>query len=186
MAAYARGIFPMADEHGEIGWYRPEYRAIIPLDGLHVSRSLRRTIRQERFEIRFDSAFRQVIEQCALPAPGREATWISQEIIEAYIYLHELGFAHSVESWSGDGDLVGGLYGVSLRGLFAGESMFSHARDASKVALYFLVQRLKERGFRLLDTQFMTDHLESLGAVEVPAAVYERLLQSAMEADATF
>ncbi len=184
--AYAQGIFPMADETGEIGWYRPVYRAIIPLDGLHVSRSLRRTLRQEPYEIRVDHAFRRVMEQCARSMPGREETWISPEIIDAYCHLHDLGYAHSVECWSVDGELVGGLYGVALRGLFAGESMFSHVRDASKVALTHLVQRLNERGFSLLDTQYVTDHLVSMGAVEIPATAYDGLLQQALERDITF
>lgn len=176
----------MADESGEIGWYRPSFRAIIPLDGLHVSRSLKRTIRQEKFDVTVNEAFREVIEQCAQAMPGRESTWISSEIIDAYCVLHDLGYAHSVECWSDDGDLVGGLYGVALRGLFAGESMFSHARDASKVALVHLVNRLNERGFSLLDTQYVTAHLVSLGAVEIPGAAYEFLLKQALTRDVTF
>ncbi len=184
--AYAQGIFPMADETGDIGWYRPVYRAIIPLDGLHVSRSLRRTLRQQPYEIRINHAFRQVMEQCARPMPGREETWISPEIIDAYCRLHDLGYAHSVECWSDRDELVGGLYGVALRGLFAGESMFSQARDASKIALYHLVQRLNERGFSLLDTQYVTDHLVSMGAVEIPAAAYDLLLKQAVDKDVTF
>lgn len=176
----------MADEHGEVGWYRPAYRAIIPLDGLHVSRSLRRTLRKGRYEVRINHAFREVMEQCAQPAPGREETWISAELIDAYCRLHELGYAHSVESWTPGGELAGGLYGVALQGLFAGESMFSHARDASKVALTHLVERLNQRGYTLLDTQYVTEHLLSLGAVEIPAAAYEVLLQDALRRDVTF
>lgn len=175
----------MAHEDGRIFWYDPDPRAIIPLDRFHVSRSLRRTIRQQRFEIRIDSAFTAVIEACAAPAPGREETWISDEIIQAYTRLHQLGFAHSVEAWQGGG-LVGGLYGVAIGGFFAGESMFSHERDSSKVALAYLVAHLNEHKFSLLDIQFLTHHLQRLGAVELPAAEYKMRLSRALLLPATF
>jgi len=175
----------MAHEDGRIYWYDPDPRAIIPLDRFHVSRSLRRTIRQQLFDIRIDTAFTAVMEACAAPAPGREETWISEEIIQADTWLHKLGFAHSVEAWRG-GELVGGLYGIAIGGFFAGESMFSLERDSSKVALAFLVARLNERGFQLLDTQFMTDHLRSLGAIEIPALVYKQWLGQALLSSATF
>ncbi|MBP9501538.1 MAG: leucyl/phenylalanyl-tRNA--protein transferase [Candidatus Promineofilum sp.] len=185
ISAYAQGIFPMAHEDGQIYWYAPDPRAILPLDGLHVSRSLMRLIRSGRYEIRFNTAFLEVMMACAAPGPDREETWINDEIIEAYNWLHELGFAHSVEAWE-DGALAGGLYGVGLRGLFAGESMFSRRPNASKVALCYLVQRLRERGFRLLDVQFMTPHLRRLGAVEISKRRYLTLLNKALAVDARF
>ncbi|MFQ5436219.1 MAG: leucyl/phenylalanyl-tRNA--protein transferase, partial [Anaerolineae bacterium] len=155
LSAYAQGIFPMAHEDGRILWYDPDPRAILPLTGFHAPRRLLRTVRQDVFEVRVDSAFTAVMRACAAPAPNREETWINEELIAAYTQLHRLGFAHSVEAWQG-GKLVGGLYGVTLRGLFAGESMFSWKTDASKVALVHLVWRLREGGFQLLDVQFMT------------------------------
>jgi leucyl/phenylalanyl-tRNA--protein transferase len=185
LSAYCQGVFPMAHEDGRIYWYDPDPRAIIPLDRFHVSRSLRRTIRQQLFDIRVDTAFTAVMEACAEPGPGREETWISEEIIQAYTRLHRLGFAHSVEAWQGK-ELVGGLYGVAIGGFFAGESMFSQERDSSKVALAFLVAHLNERGFQLLDTQFMTEHLRSLGAIEIPAPVYKMHLGQALLSSATF
>ena len=175
----------MAHEDGRIYWYDPDPRAIIPLDRFHVSRSLRRTIRQRRFEIRLDNAFTTVMQACAAPAPGREETWISKEIIQAYTRLHQLGFAHSVEAWRGN-RLVGGLYGVTVGGFFAGESMFSHERDSSKVALAFLVAHLNERKFSLLDIQFMTDHLRRLGAIEISAVEYKMRLSQALLLPTTF
>jgi leucyl/phenylalanyl-tRNA--protein transferase len=184
LSAYSQGIFPMAHEDG-VYWYDPDPRAILPLDGLHVSRSLARTIKQNKFEIRVDTAFTAVMQACAAPAPDREETWISDEIIHAYTNLHNLRFAHSVEAWFA-GKLVGGLYGVAVRGLFAGESMFSRQTDASKVALVYLVNRLRERGFLLLDVQFMTDHLQRLGVVEIPQAAYKRQLAQAMQVQTQF
>lgn len=183
--AYSQGIFPMADEDGTIYWYDPDPRAIIPLGNSHVPRSLARTIKQGKFEIRVDSAFRAVMEACAEPTPSREVTWISAKIIEAYCELHALGFAHSVETWS-EGKLVGGLYGVALGGLFAGESMFSRARDSSKVALVYLIERLRRNGFVLLDTQFMTDHLRRFGTIEVPREEYQARLTHALTTWARF
>jgi leucyl/phenylalanyl-tRNA--protein transferase len=177
--AYSQGIFPMAQPDGEIYWYDPDPRAIIPLDSFHLPRTLARRIRKGGFEMRVDTDFRAVITACAEPAPGRETTWISPEIIDTYCELHDLGFAHSVETWI-DGELAGGLYGVTLGGLFAGESMFSRATDASKIALVYLVERLNKRNFRLLDIQFMTDHLRRFGAIEIPRRQYKRYLEKAL------
>lgn len=185
LSAYAQGVFPMAHPDGTIQWYSPDPRAILPLGNLHVSRSLRRVIGQARFEVRVDTAFRQVMRECAAPTIGREETWISETLIDAYMGLHELGFAHSVEAWDGQ-QLVGGLYGVSLRGLFAGESMFSRRRDASKVALYHLVLRLRRQGYILLDVQFLTPHLQRFGAIEIPRFHYHELLREALAVDARF
>ncbi len=185
LSAYAQGMFPMAHDDDRIDWYSPDPRAILPLDRLHVSRSLQRRLSAGRYSVRFNSAFAEVMVACAAPASDRPLTWINDEIIEAYLRLHDLGFAHSVETWLDDA-LVGGLYGVSLRGLFAGESMFSVQTDASKVALYYLVQRLRERGFRLLDVQYQTPHLQRLGAIEVPAWRYRRLLAEALVIDTRF
>jgi len=185
VAAYCQGYFPMADDRGRILWYDPDPRAILPLRTFHVPRRLARTVRQGRFEVRVDTAFREVMDGCAAPAPGREKTWISPELTEAYVWLHELGLAHSVETWR-DGELVGGVYGVAIRGFFAGESMFSRRTDASKVALVHLVARLHGRGFALFDTQFVTPNLARYGAVEIPRARYRKLLASALQAEATF
>lgn len=185
LSAYMQGIFPMAHEDGRIYWYSPNPRAILPLDGLHVSQSLRRVIHRGAFDVRFDTDFEAVIAACAAPAAGREQTWISAELQRAYADLHRLGFAHSVEAWQGE-ELVGGLYGVSIRGFFAGESMFSRRRDASKVALYYLVQHLRARGFRLLDTQFQTAHLMKMGAVEISRRRYLALLRQALAVKTAF
>lgn len=185
LTAYAQGMFPMAHDDGQIYWYSPEPRAVLPLGKLHTSRSLMRFIHSKKYQVKFDTAFREVMVACAALKPGRESTWISQEMIEAYSWLHELGFAHSVECWMDD-ELVGGLYGVSLRGLFAGESMFSERPNASKVALYFLVQHLKERGFTLLDVQVLTPHIQRLGAIEISQARYRKLLRDALSVDARF
>lgn len=179
LSAYAQGIFPMAHENGAIYWYDPDPRAILPLEGFHVPSRLARTVRQETFEIRRDSAFREVMEACAAPAAGREETWISPDIINAYTRLHNLGYAHSVESWQ-EGELVGGLYGVAINSFFAGESMFSRERDASKVALVHLVRHLRARGFLLLDIQFVTEHLRQFGAVEIPRSEYQERLWVAL------
>ncbi len=175
----------MADVDGSIYWYDPDPRAVIPLDDFHVPRRLARRIRQGQFEVRFDTAFRAVMTACAQSAPGRESTWINDEIISSYCELHELSFAHSVECWL-DGELVGGLYGVSLRGFFAGESMFSRVTDSSKVALVALVEHLRRRNFLLLDTQFTTKHLKKFGAVEIPRADYLRRLDAALRAETQF
>ena len=175
----------MAHEDGRIYWYDPDPRAIIPLDHFHISRSLQRTIRQQIFEIRINTAFTAVIEACADPMPGREDTWIDDNIIQAYTRLHRLGFAHSVEAWQAD-ELVGGLYGVAVQGLFAGESMFSRVRDSSKAALAHLVDHLQRKQFHLLDIQFMTDHLRHFGAIEIPTAEYKRLLSQALLVSTSF
>jgi leucyl/phenylalanyl-tRNA--protein transferase len=176
----------MAGPDGVISWYDPDPRAIIPLDErFSVPRRLGRTVRSGRFEIRADTAFREVIEACAMPAPDRDSTWISPEIIDSYITLHRMGLAHSIEAWQA-GELVGGLYGVAVGGLFAGESMFSHATDASKVALVHLVERLRRGGFVLLDTQFLTTHLARFGAFEIRRAEYKRRLAHALAIDAQF
>lgn len=182
LSAYASGIFPMADDTGEIRWLAPDPRAIIELDTFKPSRSLRAVCRRGVFEVRVNTAFSEVIAACA---DRREGTWISDEIIEAYTRLHELGFAHSVESWQG-GLLAGGLYGVSLGGAFFGESMFHRETDASKVALVHLVERMRRRKMVLLDTQFMTDHLATLGAVEISRRAYERRLERAIHCDVSF
>jgi leucyl/phenylalanyl-tRNA--protein transferase len=166
----------MADDRGgRIRWYAPDPRAIIPLDAFHVPRSLRQTVRTRLFEVTVNADFPAVIRACA----EREETWISAEIERAYTELHRLGLAHSVETWR-DGRLAGGLYGVALGGAFFGESIFSRETDASKVALVALVERLRARGFVLLDTQFLTPHLARFGAVEIPRAEYERRLAAAL------
>ena len=184
---YARGVFPMADarEDDRVFLIDPERRGVIPLDGFHISRRLARTVRAEPFEIRTDSAFRDVVQACAASGPGRTETWINHPIEDLYVQLHETGFAHSVECWEG-GELVGGLYGVSLQGAFFGESMFSRRRDASKVALVHLVARLLAGGYRLLDAQFMTEHLTQFGAMEISRTDYHRRLETALSADAEF
>jgi leucyl/phenylalanyl-tRNA--protein transferase len=185
VSAYSQGWFPMAHEDGELYWHDPDPRAIIPLHEFHIPRSLKRTIRKGEFEIRLNTAFADVMAGCAASAPDREETWINEDIFEAYTHLYQLGFAHSVEAWR-DGQLVGGLYGVALRGLFAGESMFSRERDASKVALVYLVEHLKKKGFLLLDIQYMTDHLRRFGAVEIPADTYKARLQVALTLPVSF
>ena len=177
--AYAQGIFPMAEDDGTIYWYDPDPRTILPLDGFRVSRSLKRRLRQGGFEVTFDRDFRQVMIECAAPGPGREETWISQELIDLYTALHESSFAHSVEVWI-DGRLVGGVYGVAVRGLFAGESMFSRVTDGSKIALSHLVDHLKQQRYGLFDVQFTTDHLKTLGAIEISRAEYQKRLTQAM------
>jgi leucyl/phenylalanyl-tRNA--protein transferase len=185
IAAYRQGFFPMATENGRILWYDPNPRAILPLDRFHASRRLLRTVRTARFEARVDTSFRSVINACAAPAPGREQTWISSDIVNAYCQLHQLGLAHSLETWQ-EGALVGGVYGVAMGGLFAAESMFSRSRDASKVALVHLVERLRRGGYVLLDVQFLTPHLMRFGAVEVPRDRYKALLADALQTPAEF
>lgn len=187
LRAYASGVFPMAEsaDDPEVFWVRPEMRGIIPLDGFHVPKSLAKILRQGRFDIRFDTDFAGVIDGCAEAREGRPSTWINQPIREAYGELFARGYCHTVEAWRG-GRLVGGLYGVTLGLAFFGESMFSRETDASKVCLVHLVQRLKERGFALLDTQFTTEHLKRFGAIDVPRNRYEKLLEEALEGTATF
>ncbi|MEX3008821.1 leucyl/phenylalanyl-tRNA--protein transferase [Hoeflea sp. TYP-13] len=187
LKAYSCGLFPMAEsaDDPEVFWVEPEVRGVIPLELFHIPKSLAKTCRQNRFDIRFDSAFSAVIDGCAEPGPGRNKTWINRTIRRLYIQLHELGHAHSVEAWRDD-ELVGGLYGVSLRGAFFGESMFSRERDASKVCLVHLVRRLRQRGYVLLDTQFTTDHLKRFGAVDIPKETYDSLLNEAMMVETVF
>lgn len=177
LSAYAQGVFPMADPDAgnAIYWYAPDPRAILPLDAFHISKNLRKLVRRGVFEVTTDRAFPDVMAACA----DRAETWISDEIIRAYTALHEHGFAHSVECWQG-GALVGGLYGVALGGAFFGESMFHRARDASKVALVHLVERLRSGGFVLLDVQFTTPHLARFGVVEIPRTAYEARLAAAL------
>jgi leucyl/phenylalanyl-tRNA--protein transferase len=181
LEGYCTGIFPMAMESGEIGWFSPDPRGIIPIDGFHVPHGLLRTVKKKRYEVRINSAFESVMRACA----DRSETWISEEIIASYINLHRLGFAHSVETWFNE-ELVGGLYGVSIAGAFFGESMFHTMTDASKVALFALVERLRDRGFRLLDSQYVTGHLKTFGAVEIPRPEYMRLLKQAIALDCKF
>jgi leucyl/phenylalanyl-tRNA--protein transferase len=183
LQAYASGVFPMAEtaDADEIFWVDPQRRGILPLDGLHVSRRLARSFLNRGFDIRVDHDFAGVIAACA----DRPETWINGQIARLYRELHRLGHAHSVEIWQ-DGALAGGLYGVALGAAFFGESMFSHRRDASKLALIALVARLRAGGFRLLDAQFVTDHLARLGAVEISRAAYHRVLEQAVNRPARF
>ncbi|MGQ0590855.1 MAG: leucyl/phenylalanyl-tRNA--protein transferase [Sphingosinicella sp.] len=177
LKAYAIGVFPMSDgrDAEDVFWVEPKRRAILPLDRFHLSRSLRKTLRSVAFEVTRDRAFEQVVRRCA----EREDTWINSAIEASYVALHDSGHAHSVEVWA-EGELVGGLYGVRLGGAFFGESMFSERPDASKVALAWLVARLRVGGFALLDCQFMTEHLKSLGAIEIAQADYLQLLSAAL------
>jgi len=175
LQGYRFGVFPMAMDDGEIGWFSPDPRAILPLDKFHVPHTLERIVRKKSFEIRIDTSFPQVMQECA----QRPETWINDEIIESYTRLHQLGHAHSVEAWQ-NGALAGGLYGVSIGAAFFGESMFHHVRDASKIALVALMQHLRERRFVLLDTQWLTPHLEKFGAIEIPRAEYLHRLSSAV------
>lgn len=183
LRAYSVGVFPMADSatSDEVFWVDPKRRGILPLDQFHASKSLRKRARQGRFEIRVNSAFRATVEACA----DREETWINEEILDLYETLHRLGYAHSVECWV-EGRMVGGLYGVSIGAGFFGESMFSTERDTSKLALMWLVARLNAGGFWLLDTQFVTDHLTSVGAIEINRADYQTQLRSAISTEADF
>ena len=185
--AYRAGFFPMAEarDADRLYWLDPEQRGVLPLDGFHLPRRLLRTVESGAFTVTADHDFAGVIAGCAEPAPGREDTWINPEIERLFVELHRRGQAHSVESWQ-QGELVGGLYGVALGGAFFGESMFSRATDASKVALVHLVARLRLGGFTLLDTQFVTSHLTRFGAFEVSRDRYKQLLAAALEAPARF
>ncbi len=187
LRAYSIGLFPMAEsaKDDQLFWVDPEKRAVFPLDDFRVSRSLAKIVRSDRFEIRVDHAFDAVIAACAAPAKDRENTWINDEILRLYRELFDMGFVHTVECWR-EGQLVGGLYGVALRSAFFGESMFPRETGASKAALAHLVARLKAGGFTLLDTQFMTRHLASLGAVEVLRETYHQALAAALEKSADF
>jgi leucyl/phenylalanyl-tRNA--protein transferase len=181
LQAYRLGVFPMAMENGEIRWFSPDPRTILPLDGFHVPHGLKRERRGQAIEIRMDTRFDEVIRACA----ERPDTWINDEIIESYNHLHSLGWAHSVEAWSAN-ELVGGLYGVTIGGAFFGESMFHRTTGASKIALWALVDHLKARRFTLLDTQWLTPHLEQFGAKEISRPLYLHLLTAAVDLDRTF
>ncbi len=187
LAAYASGLFPMANDRHDptIHWIEPRRRGVLPLDRFHQPKSLRKLIRRQPFEIRIDRAFEGVILACAESRPERPRTWLNDDLIELYCRLHRQGYAHSVECWA-DERLVGGLYGVSLGAAFFGESMFSRVRDASKVALVALVERLRAGGYLLLDTQFVTDHLRRFGAIEIARDSYQRQLRHALETQAVF
>lgn len=180
--AYRMGIFPMALEEGEIGWFSPDPRGVLPLDDrFHINRGLRRTLKKKPFEIRINSAFDKVVDGCA----NRNETWISDEISSIYSQLHDEGIAHSLETWK-DGELVGGLYGLAIGGAFFGESMFSRVTDASKVALVALVERLRHQGFILCDTQWSTPHLATFGCMEIPKEEYLEILGEALALDVAF
>ena len=179
VAAYRRGIFPWPHNEAEFAWFSPDPRAVIPLGGLHVSRRLGRTLRSGKFRFTVDAAFGRVMRSCAAGRP--EGTWITDRLVEGYCQLHALGWAHSVEVWSEDGRLAGGLYGVAVGGMFGAESMFHRQTDASKAAMAVLVQHARNVGVRLLDVQVITDHTQRMGAVEIPRAVYLDLLGDACE-----
>ena len=181
MQAYSQGMFPMAMESGELGWFSPDPRGIIPIKGFHIPHGMKKLLREQPFEIRINTAFATVMRGCA----QRETTWISESILRSYVHLHELGCAHSVEAWQGR-QLVGGLYGVSLGGAFFGESMFSRVPGASKFALCALVQRLDERGYTLLDTQWVTGHLRMFGACEIARTEYMHRLRHALKQECRF
>jgi len=187
LGAYASGIFPMAESRHDpdLYWIDPDMRGVIPLDRFHIPRRLRKTLRSNPFDIRCDTAFMETVRGCAEPQAGRPKTWINDEIQSLYQALFYMGFAHSLECWDGD-ELVGGLYGVSLGCAFFGESMFSRATDASKVALCHLSARLRKSGFTLLDSQFLTDHLRQFGTEEIDRAEYKVRLAAALKINANF
>ncbi len=186
LRAYALGVFPMARQHDDpkLYWVDPEKRGILPLDKYHLPRSLKKVLKRESFQLRVDTAFEQVLMLCAESTERRPETWINAEIVRLFTDLHHAGLAHSIESWQ-DGKLVGGLYGLGLGSAFFGESMFSRATDASKVALAYLVALMKKGGYSLLDTQFVTDHLAQFGAIEVPRRDYLRMLAQALDKPAS-
>ena len=181
LAAYSQGLFPMGMPDGDIRWFSPDPRGILPLETFHAPHGLRRTLRKPGWEVRIDTCFREVMQACGM----RDETWISEGILEAYGRLHDLGYAHSVEIWK-DGFLAGGLYGVAIGGAFFGESMFHRVTDASKVALWHLVRILRSGGFSLLDTQWTTSHLEQFGAMEIPRPEYLAMLSDALLQDSIF
>lgn len=187
LRAYSLGYFPMSESRDDpdIFWVLPEMRGALPLTDFHVPRSVRKEVKRDTFTIKINSAFRQVMRECAAETTDRQDTWINDRILDTYCELHELGHAHCVEAWQ-EGQLVGGLYGVSLGGAFFGESMFSRVTNASKVAMVHLVGRLKAGGYGLLDTQFYTDHLGQFGVTEIPKAEYQHLLESAIILNADF
>ena len=182
---YINGIFPMADADGSLYWYAPDPRAVIPIDTYKPARSLRPVLNQNRFEVRVNANFEQVMRYCALPRSTDDGVWISEEIIKAYTELHQMGLAHSVETYI-DGRLVGGLYGVSLGAAFFGESMFYHVSDAAKVAFHYLIMILRQQQYMLLDTQFINDNVRRFGAVEIPKADYLKQLKAALRHKARF
>jgi len=185
--AYSVGIFPMAENYSDqkIYWINPQNRGILPLGGLHISKSLRKTIKRKSFNVTYNYNFRHIIQECAKIGSRRPETWINQEIMEAYIELHKIGYAHSIECWK-DNKIVGGLYGIALGGAFFGESMFSQQSNASKIALVHLVAILKDRGFILLDTQFTSDHLETMGVIEISRENYLKKLKNALAKSPVF
>jgi len=185
--AYSVGIFPMAENYSDqkIYWINPQNRGILPLGGLHISKSLRKTIKRKSFNVTYNYNFRHIIQECAKIGSRRPETWINQEIMEAYIELHKIGYAHSIECWI-DNKIVGGLYGIALGGAFFGESMFSQQSNASKIALVHLVAILKDRGFILLDTQFTSDHLETMGVIEISRENYLKKLKNALAKSPVF
>ncbi len=187
LKAYSVGVFPMAESADDpsLYWIEPDERGLIPLDGFHVSHSLRKSVRRRHYEIRIDTAFEAVLRACSEKTPERDVTWINTRIIRLYTQLHKMGCAHSVESWN-NGKLVGGLYGLQLGSAFFGESMFARATDASKVALVHLVARLKAGGFSLLDAQFVNAHLEQFGCYKLAKPAYRVLLDAALDKDADF
>ena len=187
LACYQRGVFPMSDGRDDprVFLLEPNERGILPLDDLHISKSMMKVMKRGDFTVTFDKAFRRVINLCAEEAPDRETTWISHDIEYLYTRLHEIGHAHSVEVWRG-GDIIGALYGVSIGGAFFGESMVSRASNGSKIALIKLVEHLNKQGYILLDTQFLTDHLVTMGAIEVSRDAYMRRLQKALDVDTKF
>ncbi len=185
VSAYSAGYFPMAEPNGEIFWYNPHPRAIIPFETFKPPKSLKPVINRKQFEIRIDHAFKQVMTECAAPRKDEELTWISDYLVELYDEMHQKGFAHSVEAYE-NGQLVGGLYGVCIGGVFFGESMFSKVSNASKVAFFYLIEILKSNGFELLDTQFMNDNVKRYGAIEIGRAQYLRKLKSALSKKCEF
>jgi leucyl/phenylalanyl-tRNA--protein transferase len=182
---YINGIFPMADADGTLYWYAPDPRAIIPLDTYKPARSLRPVLNQQQFDIRFNTAFTQVMRHCSKPRNDEDSVWISEEIVEAYTELHHMGLAHSVEAYQNN-ELVGGLYGVSLGSVFFGESMFHRVSNASKVAFHYLIVQLRKQRFTLLDTQFINDNVRRYGAIEIPKADYLKQLKIALVNEARF
>jgi len=186
LSAYASGVFPMTDPDGVTRWYSADPRGVLPLDQFHIPGTLRQLYRQKKFDIRVNTAFADVMRACGdVERPEADGSWIGDDLIAAYTQLHRLGFAHSVEAWQNH-ELVGGLYGVGLGGAFFGESMFHRVSNASKVCLVFLVERLRERGFTLLDTQMVTRHMKQFGATHIPASQYKKQLQIALELDRSF
>ena len=183
LVAYSQGAFPMTDRDGTTRWYTADPRGILPLDRFHIPHSLAQVVRQNRFDVRIDHDFEAIMRACMITRP--DGSWISERLIDVYCELHRQGYAHSVECWR-DGEIAGGLYGVSLGGAFFGESMFHFQRDASKVALVHLVSRLRERGYELLDTQASTQHLRRFGCIDIRAEQYMKLLRTAMAKNCKF